>query len=676
MIKTMRERGGEYGLLCCDEVSMIHSKMISAMERRIHAADLLGIVKRQKQEAHVDQIDWGGLNVLFLGDMLQLQPPSNFAKSIYVDCVDETLGFDKFNKDTQLYHGVSVFRRFKKFELTTQNRASGDNGHVDMIHGLRTKDKPITPEMLKKLKKLGADDMKEFRWKFAPRLVTGNLERFLINKHQVLAFARVTGRTVYTWVDRLSNVPFEVSSESDEALDPAARRYFVYGAPAYITENLNTAATGIVNGSKGYLHSLTWRDEDARAEQLPPPGMPGEIVEIPVPLTVNVYVPDIRGAPGCDKLVPCKTTETETKNADANLKRPRHTCDLGFCVTYHKVQGQTLDEVVLVLHRRKPRQLLSLCFEMFYVAVTRVRRTEDIRILYFEEEEGAIQPKKRKRKKRKKTSSKYEDINPGLHHLLDLRRPRHFDAWLKSYDKDGNWDAALLHKKRAEDRERAVKLLKRPAALSTYTVAQLGAMIKALGLTAENAPGKSYPNKEHLLAALFPEWVRARPGREMPTTLKKKAAAAVKKPRQGGKQSRAQKSKKQTQKRQVRPKKQTQKRQVRYKKQTQKRQVRRKLATTVGNKCGAGRKSMQRGKRYPTLRCNANAYPIAPDRNANVYPTPRCNANAYPIAPDRNANVYPTPCCNANAYPIMSDRNANIYHISVFVCAGHSKYAM
>ena len=75
MIKTMRERGGEYGLLCCDEVSMIHSKMISAMERRIHAADLLGIVKRQKQEAHVDQIDWGGLNVLFLGDMLQLQPP-------------------------------------------------------------------------------------------------------------------------------------------------------------------------------------------------------------------------------------------------------------------------------------------------------------------------------------------------------------------------------------------------------------------------------------------------------------------------------------------------------------------------------------------------------------------------------------------------------------------------
>ena len=574
MIKTMRERGGEYGLLCCDEVSMIHSKMISCMERRIHAADLLEIVQRQKQAGHVDQINWAGLSVLFLGDMLQLQPPSNFAKSIYVDCVDETLGFDKFNKDTQLYHGVSIFRGFKKFELTTQNRASRDKGHTTMIHGLRTEKKPITPEMLKKLKPLGANDMKQFRWKFAPRLVTGNLERFLINKHQVLAFARETGRTVYTWVDSLSNVPFHVSSESDEALDPAARRYFVYGAPAYITENLNTAATGIVNGSKGYLHSLTWRDEDARAEQLPPAGSPGEIVEIPVPLTVNVYVPGIRGADGCGKLVPCTTTEKETKNADANLKRPRHTYDLGFCVTYHKVQGQTLDEVVLVLHRRKPRQLLSLCFEMFYVAVTRVRQTRDIRILYFEEEEGAVRPKKQRRK-RKKASPKYKGINPGLHHLLNLRRPRHFDAWLESYDKDGNWNAALLHKQRAEDRAQAVKVLQRPAPLTTYKVAQLGAMVKALGLTAENAPGKSYSNKEQLLAALFPEWVRARPGRKLPKIMKNKAETAVNKARQRSNRNGAPESKK----------------------QTQKRQGCRKPAATAANKSRGGHKPPQRGKR-------------------------------------------------------------------------------
>ena len=483
----------------------------------------------------MDQINWGGLNLLFLGDMLQLQPPSNFAKSIYVDCVDETLGFDKFNKDTQLYHGVSVFRRFKKFELTTQNRASRDKGHTTMIHRLRTNKKPITPEMLKKLKPLGTDDMKSLRWKFAPRLVTGNLERFLINKHQVLAFARETGRTVYTWVDSLSNVPFHVSSESDETLDPSARRYFVYGAPAYITENLNTAATGIVNGSKGYLHSLTWRDEDARAEQLPPPGSPGEAVEIPVPLTVNVYVPDIRGAPGYGKIVPCTTTENETKNADATLKRARHTYDLGFSVTYHKVQGQTLDAVVLVLHKRKPRQLLSLCFEMFYVAVTRVRQTKDIRILYFAEEEGDVQPKKRRKKQRTKTSAKYNGINPGLHHLLDLRRPRHFDAWLQSYDKYGNWDDAQLHKQRAEDRARAVRVLKKPAPLTTYNVRQLGAMVKAMGLTADKAPGKSYANKPQLLAALFPEWVRARPGRKMPEGMKRKPATAGNKSREGHK---------------------------------------------------------------------------------------------------------------------------------------------
>ena len=192
---------------------------------------------------------------------------------------------------------------------------------------------------------------------------------------------------------------------------------------------------------------------------------------------------------------------------------------------------------------------MSLCFEMFYVAVTRVRQTRDIRILYFEEEEGAVRPKKQRRK-RKKASPKYKGINPGLHHLLNLRRPRHFDAWLESHDKDGNWNAALLHKQRAEDRAQAVKVLQRPAPLTTYKVAQLGAMVKALGLTAENAPGKSYPNKEQLLAALFPEWVRARPGRKMPKIMKNKAETAVNKARQRSNRNGAPESKKQTQKRQ------------------------------------------------------------------------------------------------------------------------------
>ena len=137
-----------------------------------------------------------------------------------------------------------------------------------------------------------------------------------------------------------------------------------------------------------------------------------------------------------DRLVPVMAVSNNKTNDDVILSRLRHSFDLGFAITYyHKVQGQTLNEVVLMLHHRKSKQLLSLCFEMLYVALTRVRKTSDIRILYFNESAAAPQ-------KGKKTTSK--DINPGLHHLLHLKRPKHFDAWLAAYNNNGNWDDEVL----------------------------------------------------------------------------------------------------------------------------------------------------------------------------------------------------------------------------------------
>jgi hypothetical protein len=49
--------------------------------------------------------------------------------------------------------------------------------------------------------------------------------------------------------------------------------------------------------------------------------------------------------------------------------------DLAFAMTIHKAQGKTLDKVVLCLDSVKPT------FEMLLVALTRVRRTEDLRMM-------------------------------------------------------------------------------------------------------------------------------------------------------------------------------------------------------------------------------------------------------------------------------------------------------
>ena len=293
------------------------------------------------------------------------------------------------------------------------------------------------------------------------------------------------------------NAPVEVSDAESEQLDPAARRYVVIGCPCYITRNNNSAATGIVNGSYGCVHSLTWHDGDEISEL--PQGIPGELIEVPVPKTINVF---FKG-----KVVPvaasCETTTKKNLQSSVYLQRNRHQVDLGFAVTYHKIQGQTLEQVILVLHRRKSKQLLSMCFEMLYVAVTRVRRASDIRVLFFPDGKPGTQAKR---------------VDGGLEHLKQLKRSKHFDAWLASYDKDGNWSGEELLKKADADKNHAMQLLKRNKALTAYKIKTLKPIAAALGLQIANAPGKTYPRKEQFVTAIYPVWANLKKSKNADVT--------------------------------------------------------------------------------------------------------------------------------------------------------------
>ena len=56
--------------------------------------------------------------------------------------------------------------------------------------------------------------------------------------------------------------------------------------------------------------------------------------------------------------------------------------ELRFAITYHKVQGQTMDKVILFLHERTSKQLAPLQWESLYVAYTRVQNGKDIRVCF------------------------------------------------------------------------------------------------------------------------------------------------------------------------------------------------------------------------------------------------------------------------------------------------------
>ena len=126
-----------------------------------------------------------------------------------------------------------------------------------------------------------------------------------------------------------------------------------------------------------------------------------------------------------------------------------------------------------------------------YVAVTRVRRGSDIRVLFFSDG---------------KRGTNAKVLDGGLDHLKKLKRPAYFDDWLAAYDHDGKWSSKELLKKADADKNRAMKLLKRNKALTRYPMKVLKPIAKALGLQIENAPGKTYPRKEQFVTAIYPVW--------------------------------------------------------------------------------------------------------------------------------------------------------------------------
>ena len=450
---------------------MLFAQIVACCERRWREADLLNTG---------DNTPWGSMNVIWMGDMLQLPPPSRFFRPLYYDCVSETSGGAEFDEQTDRLAGVRIFRQFKKMELKTQNRARKDRGHKQRIHRMRTSDNPIDEDMLKSLKPLSTQDMKDEKWHFAPIVVTSNVERTLINKSQVMRFARSKGLPVLTWVDPLCNAPCTVDIVTDEKMDPSARRYFVLGAPCFIGENLNSSVTGIVNGTPGWLHSLSW-DEGIVPHQFAVTYAPGELVEVPVPHTINVLR---KRKDKTTEVVPMIAKRVSSDKGDATLQRMRHPVELGFCVTFHKIQGQTVDRIILALHPRSSCQLLSMSFEMLYVALTRVRSAEDIRIMFC--------PIK------------------GLQHLQKLKRPPFFDAWLKAYNNHGMWDAAELSRQAEIDKNKAMRTLRSSRPFNKYTIKMIKPLLQALGIQVKNAPGKKYPRQAQYRDALYPVWVEAK----------------------------------------------------------------------------------------------------------------------------------------------------------------------
>ena len=372
-------------------------------------------------------------------------------------------------------------------------------------------------------------DGKPSSWRFATRIVTSNKEVDVINKSQLVRFARDHGKPVYFWQCEPTGSDGDcIIGDNMSLLVDDVRgmiQYFVEGAPCMVTKN-TYMKHGVANGTVGTMHSLSWEDPT----DTPASGnyTPGQLIRVRQPYSFNValtvdksvqdgvknsHVKDDSNAPKNGKrLTKLPATNTSDKNKNCNnntdmvvpiirkshkftvikynrkTKKPakglscytHHVAPI-FAVTFHKAQGQTLTHVVLHLHKHPGRSLKGLQFQGLYVALSRVEQGSHLRVVY--------------------------DEHHGLKHLQHLRRPKNFDLWINNYcDRSGLWQCQGLNDLRKKKVQGVRKQLKRTKNLFSLSKKSLIDIAQVMDIKVEkNSRGAT--NKEQYVNALYDVWI-------------------------------------------------------------------------------------------------------------------------------------------------------------------------
>jgi len=380
-LSIMKKRLKNIDGIIIDEMSMIPSYMLSQVNDRLN--EVLGDSHDLKQDR---QMQFGGLVVVLMGDLFQLKPVAGLP--LYVAAMQrvrpEEAGYPSVR-------GGALFRQFKGFSLEQQMRAAEDQVHTKRIENLR-KGKGVPRNLLDGIQRLKPSDWLEFA--FSPIVVTTNAERASLNERQALRFASHHGTAILRWRKPLrGEVASLLAQEQIDALyqiHPELNGYFIIGAPGHLTENLNPTK-GFSNGTPIVFHSVTLPEDSQPRElrRLIAGAHAGQVIEIPPPKSINVIVPSVpvRPAESLDDnmtvipIIASRYPEQIEIKKDSRISYESHPVEVAFALTFHKVQGQTVDKIILDLNLRTARSMPNIDFHGLYVGISRVRRFSDMRIL-------------------------------------------------------------------------------------------------------------------------------------------------------------------------------------------------------------------------------------------------------------------------------------------------------
>ena len=368
-----------------DEVSMIGPSFLDAISQR------LKLIKD-------NDLDFGGLKVLLIGDFAQLPPVS--PSMTLPEAVLKATGIVPTPRSTRpanYLEGANLAVQMDRFELTEQMRAATDPEHTQRVQQLRAPDGSVTEDLLRSLKRreLTAEDLAaDPDWELGPFLCSTNAEKDRINLLMAQQFGRRTNRPVAVW-----NLP--IKNASTLAQGEVAALYannlelqgvFVSGATAYLTANVQPLR-GLANGSKVRFESLVFSDpvQQQRVHEQMMDAQPGSIVylqDMPMALLVSLDTqlddPDLIVGRTADNrpIIPLliKDGPNEKMGNGNTLTYTALPAQLGIAMTFHKSQSKTFDRIIMDLNLR-PGSMGRLSYEALLVAYSRVREGNRIRVL-------------------------------------------------------------------------------------------------------------------------------------------------------------------------------------------------------------------------------------------------------------------------------------------------------
>ena len=248
----------------------------------IDVADF-GHISARMSELRECNLPFGGVPVLMLADFHQKPCVAGVSLNkalLLADLSPETLAELKINigessKKIMLSEfgadrkGVNLIRRFQRFNLTQQMRASKDPRHMARLDQLRDifSEQPISEDILQSLQPLTQEAVdKHPELRFAKIVAMSWREIYPLTYLQILNFARVHNLPVVKWRKTLigATAGYINDDETEELYkqeEVGLHEFFVKGIPGTFTENLDTQ-NGIVNGGKNIYESLTLEESE------------------------------------------------------------------------------------------------------------------------------------------------------------------------------------------------------------------------------------------------------------------------------------------------------------------------------------------------------------------------------------------------------------------------------